>query len=328
MHKLLPLALTLPLVAAAQSPSAYSVVQINGMFGAGLTQKIYRDGSKAIVDNLMPPQNGQPQPHGRTLYDLDKKTSLSWDADNSAVQCSTGTWGGDWGDPFASSESLKAEIAKAGVKESGAETILGISAKVYEGAEKDTSFKAWIDPKSGLILRLDMAMPGQSKQTMIQVKEVSLAKPPASVFAVPASCSATPSAPALPDRTQRYAEETGGQASDYLDAIMAPATPSKTSCTLLFRAVAAGSMQTLTGYKVQIDNVDRTAQMRNGILRIDNAPDHFDVSFDFGNAGGGGAMIYRQCPKPQTVLLMVVKDPSNLGRGADYMFVQAGKFAQ
>lgn len=329
MPRLLPFVLTFPLVAAAQTPTAYSVVQVNSMFGEGLTQKIYRDGSRAIIDNQMPPQNGQSVPHGRTLYDLDKKTSITWDADNPAVPCGSGTWQGDWGDPFAASASLRSDIAKSGAKETGAETVVGIPAKIYEGADKDTSFKAWIDPKTGLILRLDLSAAGQnSKQTMIQVKEAILTKPPASVFAVPASCTATASAPSASAEMQRFAEETGGQPGDFLNANTAPSTSSKTSCTLLFRAVAAGSMKTLSGYKLNIDGADKTAQMRNGVLRIDNAPEHFDLSTDWGDAGGSFTGIFRQCPKPQTVLLMVVKDPSKLGLGADFMLVRTGKYAQ
>ncbi len=327
MHISHAVALALPLIAAAQAPTAYSVTQVNSMFGPGVTQKIYRDGSKALIDNQAPGQNGAAGSHVRTLYDLAAGKSITWDVANPSTPCSSGAFKGDWGDPFAAGEAMKADIMKSGPKETGAETIGGISAKIYEGTDGGTAFKVWIDPKSGLLIRVDLVSSGAA-QTIMEIKEASFARPSASVFAVPPSCTEALNAPPAPTDGERFAKETGGQPGDFLNANMAPSSASSASCTLLLRPVAAGTMQPLTGYKVKIDDSDKTAQVRNGVLRIDNAPEHFNVSLDFGNAGGAFAMIYRQCPKPQTVLLMVAKDPSAMGKGVDWMLVQSGKFAQ
>jgi len=65
----------------------------------------------------------------------------------------------------------------------------------------------------------------------------------------------------------------------------------------------------------------------NGVLRISNAPPRFNMTMDFGNAGGGGGMIHRQCWGPVSTLLVVVKDPANLGKGADWVWDKNGKYA-
>jgi hypothetical protein len=65
----------------------------------------------------------------------------------------------------------------------------------------------------------------------------------------------------------------------------------------------------------------------NGVWRIASPPPHFNLNEDFGNAGGGGGMIHKQCWGPVTTLLLVVKDPANLGKGADWIWDKNGKYA-
>jgi hypothetical protein len=70
-----------------------------------------------------------------------------------------------------------------------------------------------------------------------------------------------------------------------------------------------------------------TGQMRNGVLRIDNAPPQFDLEATFGNGGASSSLVHRQCFGPETVLLLVVKNPEKLSDGADLLWVKSGKFA-
>jgi hypothetical protein len=67
--------------------------------------------------------------------------------------------------------------------------------------------------------------------------------------------------------------------------------------------------------------------MRNGVLRIDGAPDHFDLETAFGNGGSGSALIYKQCFAPQTMLLYVIKNPDKLSDGGEFLWVKSGKYA-
>ena len=68
--------------------------------------------------------------------------------------------------------------------------------------------------------------------------------------------------------------------------------------------------------------------MRNGVLRIENAPEHMYIENNFGSAGGGMAYIHRQCSSPETVLLMVVRDPTKIGKGIDFLWAKSGKFSK
>jgi hypothetical protein len=93
----------------ALPPETYSVTQVNAMMGPAVTQKIYREGSKAILDNTPPPGSG---PRVRALYDLNSKKTISWNPDDPKLPCSAGTFGGDWDDPFAMSKEVTADLAK------------------------------------------------------------------------------------------------------------------------------------------------------------------------------------------------------------------------
>jgi hypothetical protein len=70
-----------------------------------------------------------------------------------------------------------------------------------------------------------------------------------------------------------------------------------------------------------------TAQIRNGVLRIDNVPPQFDLETAFGNAGSSSSLIYRHCFAPETVLLYVVKNPAKISDGGDWLWVKSGKYA-
>jgi hypothetical protein len=129
-----------------------------------------------------------------------------------------------------------------------------------------TPAKVWVEGKYGLVLKLDMAMPGKPQATLIEVKKVSFAKPPAGALAQPASCVAA--GPPPPTEAEKIAAATGGNAADFAIAPIAPATPSRTSCTVLLRTVRAGSMEPITtGFQVAVDltvDLDHPASYKMG----------------------------------------------------------------
>jgi hypothetical protein len=322
---------------AQTAPVAYTVVQTNAMFGQPIEQTIYRDGSKALVQ----------QNNTRTLYNLQSGVSQSWDVTQDG--CSNGRFSGDWGDPFA----MSAEVAKQNPKEAGAETIGGIPTKVLEAAVPGAKLKVWQDPKTGLVIRAQMTPPSGPAQTVIDVRQFKVGAPPASTFALPAGCASA--APPPPTEAERIASATGGNAADFASAIMPPPSPSPNSCTVQVRMLRAGSMQPIAnGFQIAVDttyNVDHaphynigistdgkatfsggglrelTGELRNGVLRLENPPSYFYLEAYFGKAGSSGGLIYRQCFGPQTTLLLVVKNPSRLSDGADWLWVKSGKYA-
>src|SRR5215471_1427294 len=337
--------------AQSAPPDAYSVTEVNAMMGAPVNLQIYRDGAKALVDQSFSGQGSAKGSHTRTLYDLSAKTSLTWDLINTNAPCGVATFSGDWGDPFATSAGLNADLAKQHPTQVGSATLNGIPTKVLEAGTADGKAKLWVDDKFGLIIRWMMMGKDGQPQAMIEVKKLDLSKPPASVFTFPPACAAAAKAPRSPSGEERVAAATGGNAQDYSDATMPPA--SKNSCSVLFKVVRTGSMEPVgSGFQVAVDkNVDvehlahytmgvgtsgkitfsggglheETAQMRDGVLRIDNAPAEFDVELAFGKGGYSSALIYRQCFAPQTTLLLVVKNPDKLSDGTHWLWVKSGK---
>ncbi|MDE3198990.1 MAG: hypothetical protein KGN84_21755 [Acidobacteriota bacterium] len=154
--------LTAPLAA---QPSAYTIRQVNSMFGAPAEATIYRDGSKAAVE-----VKGV-----RTVYDLATRTSYAI----GAASCKVSRFADDWGDPFVMSK----EVTQNKVKDLGTDIVNGVHTEVFEVGIADGKAKAWVDPKSGLVMKAAMGRP------ILEIKQATFAPPDPSVFALPPSCA-------------------------------------------------------------------------------------------------------------------------------------------
>jgi hypothetical protein len=326
----------------SKAPDAYSATVVNAMFGSPVAMQVQRDGPRATVEQVTGSGN-----HIRTFYDLEKHLTYTVTLNHPEVPCGASRFSGDWGDPFETSASLMQDIGKANPKATGSETVNGFASKVMEadvqGAGK---VKVWIDNQYGMVVKAQVGT-----LTIIEVKQLKVGKPPAAALVLPAACASAPPPP--PTEAERIAAETGGDVGDFVNAISA--APSPNSCSVVFRVVKAGTMQPVApGFQLAIDtSIDPdhmpaystgistaghatysggalrevTAQMRNGAYRLDNAPAHFYAQANFGTAGEASAVIHRACVGPQTVLLLVVKNPAKLGEGADWLWVKSGKFA-
>jgi hypothetical protein len=337
----------------APAPDVYTVKEISAMMGGpGETLIVYRDGSKAVIDITPPADAAAGTTPVRSVYDLTAQTNVSWDPTASAPTCGAGRFSGDWGDPFAGSAGMVSDLTKQGAKKVGAESMNGFSTDVYELVDPTTkaTYKAWIDTKYGLVVKLQTG-----DQVLQAITQLSLAPPPAALFTAPAACgNVAPMAPMLTD-AQKIAAATGGHESNYVYAHLPPADGSPTSCTVVFKAVKAGTLAPIPiNYAIGLDldqndnggtNVhysvdgglagtakfsggaitDVSSQIRNGVLRIPNAPKHFYMDVEFGYAGTASALIYRQCFDPETTLLLVVKTPDRLSDGADWLWSKTGK---
>src|SRR5579863_7550594 len=102
----------------APAPDVYIVTEANPV-APGAVMQIYRDGSRAVIDNMVPGGS-----HTRSLYDLKAHTSQGWDVTQPAG-CSMGRFSGDWGDPFASSADMQQQLTQVHAQQVGAEAIHG-----------------------------------------------------------------------------------------------------------------------------------------------------------------------------------------------------------
>jgi hypothetical protein len=321
---------------AQQEPTAYTVTVMNSMMGPAVEQTFYRDGSKAAIDTNSPAPAGGAAAHVRALYDLSAHTDESWDLTSSTSGCGTGTFSGDWGDPF----TPLVDLSKATL--TGAETMNGFATKVYTADADGATAKLWIEPKTGLAIRIDVTQAGKTS-TLTQVTKFTVGAPAASVFVAPASCTAAAGPPPPSQEDLDIAAETGGQVGDFVDAVMTTAPGSQDTCSVTVRVMTAGTMKPIvSGFKLTANVIDdaKLAQgdtspganvpvtaRANGVWQIANPPAHFNLNEDFGNAGGGGGMIHKQCWGPVSTLLLVVKDPQALGKGADWVWDKNGKYA-
>lgn len=337
----------------ANLPTTYTIYETNAMFGPTMIVKVYRNGSKALVDSRSGPDWPGPKPmHTRALYDLKKQQSLTWDLNDSSVPCGSSNFSGSWGDPFEDSAGLLADLNKQNLRQVTTQTFNGIPAKILEADGPDGKTRVWVDTKYGLLLKVQLTPPSRAPRTILEVTNVSYFAP-APLFAVPANCAAAAAAPRVPTEAEKIAALTGGNAQDFVKAIYGPG--SRNSCSMLFRVVKAGSMKPIAnGYQVGVDlNVateaapgykigmgangratfsggglhEVTSQIRNGVLRIDNIPAQFELDAEFGTAGSSSANIYRQCFAPQTVLLFVVRNPANIGEDGEFLWVKSGQYA-
>jgi len=337
------------LLNAQTPPTAYVITQSVGTTGG--TSTTYRSGSKVLVDFNQPAQAGTPASRSLSFYDLTAGTNTTWNPDASPVQCSVGTFSGDWGDPFAAIAEVQGDITKGDLKPAGSETINGIATQVYAGTTQGANVKAWIDRKDGLVIRVQVSSPGAPVMTMVDITKVSLVAPPASRFVLPAACAGVkpPPTPA-----QLIADETGDDPANYVS----DAGPgSKNGCSVVLRVVSAKTMTAITHIQVVIDTavfpdnappaytmgvaddgtttysgghvMEITNRVHNGVVRLGLPPDHFmlGVNVPLPHHGGSIGLVYRQCFAPTTVLLDVVKDYRQDDQSQDLLWVKAGKYA-
>jgi len=299
----------------APAPESYTVIQRNSLFGPESVLHYYRDGPLAVVD-----LNQLQAAHVRTVYDLAKHTTVTWDAADPKAECGNGTFSGDWGDPFKGSANMMEDLGKQHPAEVGGETVNGVSTKVLEAAVEGAPGKAriWIDAKYGMIVWLKLPQPDGTSKIAFETSQLTAGKPAASVF-IP-SCKAPP---AMPTDEDKIVALTGGPASDF--AYANHGSPTGGGCLVYFRVVRAGSMTPVTsGYEVFVDG--KAVPVVNGLARIIGAAKEFNVDVRV-ESGGATAPISRQCSAPQTTLLLVAKNWDKLGEGADWLWVKSGKFA-
>ncbi len=344
-----------PLLARAQSaaPTSYAITENVVGGGPGASTTIYRSGSMVLMESNLPAQGATPATRTRTLYNLKAGTNVSWDPNAKPAACGgAGTFSGDWGDPFGMTADVTSGIAKGELKPAGTETVAGVSTQVYSGTSGGSAVKAWLDAKDGLVIRATANMPNGSSMNVADITKVQIGPQPASLFALPAACAGVkpPPSPA-----ELIADETGDDAANYVNGMYGPG--SKNMCSVVLRVVNAKTMTPITKIQVAIDTniypdsappsytfgvaedgttsysgghvLEITNRVHNGVVRLGNPPDHFQLGVNVIQPRRGGSMglIYRQCFSPTTVLLDVVKDYGQADQSQDLLWVKSGKYA-
>jgi hypothetical protein len=194
--------------AQGPTPQTYSLTEDPGIPLAGPeVVKISRDGSKEVIEQIMPPIPGQryKEYHGHLLYDFQAHRLYTQVLSDPGVPCGVQEFNDAAApaelDVISGAADIQKELTGKGqVKQVGTETVNGFATNVMEFTSPDASGKIWVAQKGGFPIKLVFIDKAGKATTFIEVTQLSFAKPPASLFAVPASCASAqlPPPPAPP----------------------------------------------------------------------------------------------------------------------------------
>jgi hypothetical protein len=93
---------------------------------------------------------------------------------------------------------MKAANEHESAHQTGTASINGVALKILETSGDQEKMKIWHDPVTGLVWRAELIVPGEPPHLIVELKSFTTGKPPASEFAIPASCSKLPAAAPKP----------------------------------------------------------------------------------------------------------------------------------
>ena len=154
--------------------------------------KVARDGGKTAVKQILPVGPGRTKEfHNHILYDFAAYKIYTELVSDPSVPCTVMDYTSpavpEEFDLFASSaESMKELLAHA--KQLGTETVNGIPVKVVELTSDEAKEKAWIADPGGYPVKVILTPPNGAPTTLLEVKQLSFAKPPAAALILPSGC--------------------------------------------------------------------------------------------------------------------------------------------
>ncbi len=181
--------------AEARPPQTYSYVQdpAAGVMGA-MVVKVVRDGPLEAIDQFLPVGPDRTKElHSRVLYDFRAHKIYSEVVSDLSVPCTVMSYTS----PAApeeldvitgSADSMRAFLARA--RPLWKEKVNGIPARVVEVKEGQARLTGWVADPGGFLVKVIMNPAGGGSITVLEVKRLSFAKPPASALTRPHGCKA------------------------------------------------------------------------------------------------------------------------------------------
>jgi len=175
------------------APQTYSYTEdpATSLMGPSIL-KVARDGAKEAVDQILPVGPGRAKEfHNHIFYDFAAHKIYTKLVSDPSVPCTVMDYASPAApeefDLFASSaESMKEQLAHA--RQLGTETVNGIPAKVVELTSDDAKERAWIADPGGYPVKVILTPPNGTPATLLEVKQLSFAKPLASALIPPPGC--------------------------------------------------------------------------------------------------------------------------------------------
>jgi plastocyanin len=196
IHHLAPLVVLGALASTLwpQTPRAYSYTldPAPNPLGASIV-KLARDGPLEAVDQFLPPGPGRDKEfHNHILYNFQAHKIYTQIVSDPSVPCSVMTYTSpaapDAFDVMNASPDIADFLAQAKLLRN--ETVNGIPAKVMEMTADQMRITAWIADPGGFPVKEIITGQDGKTTTMLEMKQLRFAKPPASTFLPPSGCTA------------------------------------------------------------------------------------------------------------------------------------------
>lgn len=155
--------------------------------------KIVRDGPKEAVDQIMAVGPGRDKEfHNHILYDFQAHKIYTKLVSDPAVPCAVMDYTSAAAPPefdmiSGAAQDMK-DMEKQHPKQVGSETLNGIATNVFEAPVEEGKEKVWVAQNGGFPVKVVMTGPDGNATTILEVKQLSFAKPPASALLPPADC--------------------------------------------------------------------------------------------------------------------------------------------
>jgi hypothetical protein len=165
------------------------------MMMGGMTITAVRDGSRESLEQFAPPGPNGPGLHVRQVYDFAAHKVYTTDL-NAGQACSVQTYTSPslpaMYDPIAGAEEATAGLAQTKPAKLRTETVNGIATTVYElaNAGEPGKNRLWLADKYNFTVKWVTVAPDGKEATVMEVKSVSFAKPPADLLVAPQNCRA------------------------------------------------------------------------------------------------------------------------------------------
>jgi hypothetical protein len=184
---------TLAQAAPPQLPQTYSLTVTMPM-DRGTTIKVARDGSKESVEQTIPPSANGSGMHIRLLYDFAARKL--WTTNLDGGPCTVVTYTSpavpSAFDPISGAGEMTAGLAQNKPAALRSETVNGIATKVYEipFPEIKGKLRLFLEEQRNFAVKQVCVWGDGKEQTMMEVSNLSFAKPPADLLVPPQNCQA------------------------------------------------------------------------------------------------------------------------------------------
>jgi hypothetical protein len=184
--------------AQAPVPTAYTIThstrmtEVSMFSGQVSNLKVYRKGSKELVDLTIAPYAANPDgSHLRYLFDFQAHKAYSQEVTSNA--CSWMNYVSArapvFYDPItAMDDAMRAQFAEARKNSTVKEAVNGIPAIVIESAGQDAKMKMWLAEKGDYPVKMVRQPANGPAMTMLEVQQVDFTPPADSFFVPPANC--------------------------------------------------------------------------------------------------------------------------------------------